>query len=210
MPVRKVRNGPSGKIITRFHGFKAYSEIIAESQLEQRACFYLELNPQVIYFESQPLHLEYLYEGEVHRYTPDFLVAYDSGETALLEIKPFVIVNTLKFRVWKRAIAEAAGKLGYKLEILTDLDLSGPHMANAKLLFRYLSPKPDRRMTAEFEGCLADHMTLGDARLKCLQMSFPSELPFQLMATHQITFDWDVLISSRTLLSPRKNCGGES
>lgn len=206
MPVRKVKNGPSGKIITRVHGPKACGEVIAESQLEQRACYLFELDPDVVSYESQPLSLEYRLSGKLHRYTPDFLVVYASGVAALLEVKPLAIANTADFRSFRLAVASAAAKLGYRFEVLTEHDLFGPRIDNAKLLFRYLIPPASESEMSDFVHLVAEKaLTLAEARMKCLQLGWPPALPFQAMATRRVEFDWDTLISGRTVLSPPKS-----
>lgn len=74
-----------------------------ESLLERDYLNILEFDPNVIYFESQPLVIPFSYEGKKRRYFPDFKVKTKDNHIHLVEVKPkkFLKVpdNQMKFHV---------------------------------------------------------------------------------------------------------------
>jgi type III restriction enzyme len=70
------------------------SHVVLDSDWENMAAYHLELSPRVVsYAKNDRLDFEILYEwqGDWHRYVPDYLVRLDGGDgaelTLILEIK---------------------------------------------------------------------------------------------------------------------------
>jgi len=88
MYIRNLRKPSPSKNIYKFASRKNRSTIMCESGLEFDACFHLEFSPSIAAFESQPKGIEYLVDGKVRRYTPDFKIVKTTGEIEYIEVKP--------------------------------------------------------------------------------------------------------------------------
>jgi hypothetical protein len=74
----------------------------------------LDADTDVVSWEHEPFRIPYVYEGSVHNYVPDFLVAYTHG-TFLVEVKPDCLTETVQ-NAAKRRAAESwceANGIGY-------------------------------------------------------------------------------------------------
>lgn len=62
-----------------------------KSSLEFKFIKYCEINSHVLKFALEPFPIWYVSpkDGKSHRYFIDFLVHFDTGDTVLVEIKPF-------------------------------------------------------------------------------------------------------------------------
>ena len=136
MAVRKVYS--SGRNMTGlFPSLKLRRMVAFESLIEQDYLYVLDYEREVVFFEEQPLSLEYIWEGKKLRYTPDFHVI--RGEIhELVECKPLVFVNTEENQR-KFSVAQAWCKTqGWFFSVTTDQDLRQGHcLNNIKLLTRY-------------------------------------------------------------------------
>lgn len=83
IPVRKVSNR-GGNAIGRFPSTKMVRMIAFESLLERDFIYLLDYDPAVEWFEEQLLSIEYLHEGKLLHYTPDFHLLED-GQHVLVE-----------------------------------------------------------------------------------------------------------------------------
>jgi hypothetical protein len=66
----------------------------------------LDVDPDVLMWEYEPVRIPYVFEGSVHNYVPDFMVTPCSGSLTLVEVKPECLVDVHK-NVVKRKAAEA-------------------------------------------------------------------------------------------------------
>ncbi|MGB3599041.1 MAG: TnsA endonuclease N-terminal domain-containing protein, partial [Marinomonas sp.] len=140
MYIRNLRKPSPNKNIYKFVSRKNRSTVMCESGLEFDACFHLEFSPSIVSFESQPTGIEYQADTKARRYTPDFKIVKNTGETEFIEIKPERIHSTQKFRdefEYKRAGYSA---LGYKLILVSEKQIrNGNLLPNLKILHRYAS-----------------------------------------------------------------------
>lgn len=62
-----------------------------KSGLELKAFKYCDQNPKIKAWSLEPFHIQYLspVDGKVHRYFPDIWLRFATGETFIVEIKPF-------------------------------------------------------------------------------------------------------------------------
>ncbi|MBU1748983.1 MAG: TnsA endonuclease N-terminal domain-containing protein [Chloroflexi bacterium] len=107
MSVRKVSNH-GGNVIGRFPSVKMKRMMAFESLIERDYLYLLDYDPDVEWFEEQPLTIEYQHDGETRHYTPDFHLV-ERERDILIECKPngFVAAdeNRRKFavaRAWCR------------------------------------------------------------------------------------------------------------
>ena len=77
MGVRRITNG-GRKVIGKFPSIKNGRMVWWESQIERDYLYLLEIDPDVVSYEEQPLKIRYYLDGEPHLYTPIFGL---SGET---------------------------------------------------------------------------------------------------------------------------------
>lgn len=75
--------------IHRFVSFKNSSTLLTESALEFDSCYPLEYDHNVIAYEAQPEGFEYIYQDEVHKYTPDFSSKTADGK------KPYIDLSSM-------------------------------------------------------------------------------------------------------------------
>ena len=64
--------------------------VIYRSGWERAMMTWLDLNPDVLKWQSEEFHILYQDSAtkEVHRYFPDFKITFTNGNTVILEIKP--------------------------------------------------------------------------------------------------------------------------
>ena len=87
-PARKIKASKKGSFRGKFPSKKNRTMIYWESLLERDYIKTLEFNPEVIRFESQPIEIEFWFQGKKRRYFPDFLVTLRTEEVYLVEVKP--------------------------------------------------------------------------------------------------------------------------
>ncbi|MBP2640456.1 MAG: TnsA endonuclease [Firmicutes bacterium] len=135
-PIRKIKNYKGrNSIIGKFASAKMNKIIHWESMIERDYIFLLETDPDVTYYASQPLKMEYWKDGKKHFYTPDFLVKRN-GITQIVEVKPSAKVE--KHRELFQAIALYCEDKGWKFLVVTEAMVRvQPRLENAKILCRY-------------------------------------------------------------------------
>ena len=62
--------------------------ITIRSSYELRFCKWLDLNESVVCWSSETLVIPYTFEGNPHRYYPDFVVENKRGQKMMIEVKP--------------------------------------------------------------------------------------------------------------------------
>lgn len=111
-----------------------------ESALERDFIHVTSIEQDVASIMSQPITLAFVERGVERHYTPDFLVRYQ------LQTPPRLI--EVKYQAELRKQAEflkgpfAAGRIwcslrGWEFAVLTENQIRGPRLANAKRLFRF-------------------------------------------------------------------------
>lgn len=135
MPVREVSN-KGGSAIGRFPSLKLGRMVDFESMIERDYLYLLDFEPDVEWFEEQPLTIGYRLDGQDLRYTPDFHVA--RGGNLLVECKPAALVaapeNQPKFRAARAWCAERS----WTFLVVTDKEIrAGWRLKNVRFLTRY-------------------------------------------------------------------------
>jgi hypothetical protein len=87
-PARKIRASKKGSFRGKFNSKKNRRMIYWESLLELDYIKTLEFDPEVTSYKSQPIEIEYWFQGKKRRYFPDFLVTKRTEEIFLVEVKP--------------------------------------------------------------------------------------------------------------------------
>ena len=137
MPVRRITNG-GRKVIGKFPSLKTGRAVWWESPLERDYLYLLEFDPEVVSYREQPLRIHYVLDGDVHKYTPDFLVERTSGRKQIVEVKPEDVAIEEEYQRFSRAVTSVCEKSGYEFLTVTDrLIRIPPRLDNVKLLSRY-------------------------------------------------------------------------
>jgi hypothetical protein len=137
MPVRKISNKGTKKVIGKFPSLKIKRAVWWESQLEQDYIYLLEFDPDVTSYKEQPLTIFYNLNGKKRRYTPDFLVER-SAKRQIIEVKPEEHVMKEENALLFKSVAPLFNQEGYEFLIATDTMIRlQPRLSNIKLLTKY-------------------------------------------------------------------------
>ncbi|WP_272819483.1 TnsA endonuclease N-terminal domain-containing protein [Scytonema hofmannii] len=108
-----------------------------ESQIERDYIYLLEIDPEVVSYQEQPLTITYTMEGKVRKYTPDFLVN-QLQKTLLVEVKPDEKAHSKKNFHLFRHIAPIAKTHNMEFVVVTEKMIRvQPKLNNIKLLYKY-------------------------------------------------------------------------
>ena len=165
-----------------------------ESDLEFDACFHFEFAPKILMYEAQPLGFEYILNGKLHRYTPDFQCVFIDGFQPYYEIKPKNIVETEEFQIKFSAQKHHAINLGKDLRVLTEDDIQiYPLLDNLKIIHRYAC---DESLDAIQCQILKLFQKYGELRVDQVventDQNSTESLPalYDLIAKRLLSFDW--------------------
>lgn len=129
-----------GKNIHRFISAKMGRRVSVESTLEFDACFHFDFVKNITRFCSQPIRYTYVLDGKKHKYVPDFLVEFATGEFILYEVKSDVEASKSDFKREFEAKKIAATRLGITLELIEESQIRVvPLLTNLRLIHRYAS-----------------------------------------------------------------------
>ncbi len=201
--VRKIHNKKSRKVIghTYIPQMQAYAS--NESQYEYRRLLQHAGDPCVERIVSQPMKVDYQFNGEWHSYTPDILVIYkDKNKLPLLdEVKPEI--NALKHKEKFQAIKKELARRGYEFTI------SSENVVNRELLNRNLKwlkhysscfvHESDRNMV------LRTMQDYGSCAINDLVYLFPDRksalfVIYKLLWDGNIAFDIDQELTTRSIV----------
>jgi hypothetical protein len=191
MPVREVSNR-GRNVIGRFPSIKMARMIAFESLIERDFIYLLDHDPEVTWFEEQPLTIPYHQEGRAFSYTPDFHLV-EGDRHVLVECKPDRFVDKEENR---RKFAAARGwcaQQGWVFRIVTGEQVRAGHrLQNVKLLTRYARQMVDptvRGRVLALLGSSRSAMTIGDvARAISDEEPGPAKASILCMAFHHEIF----------------------
>lgn len=146
MPVRKIPKNYRNVTGVASHQ-KAIGQAMFESTLERDFLTLLEFNKAVKYFEVQPLVIHWMdNEGKERTYTPDTLVHYHHSKkpTTLYEVKyrSDLKENWADLKPKFRAARVFAKNKRWRFKLITEKEIRGVHLDNAKFLLPYLKKGP--------------------------------------------------------------------
>jgi len=134
---RKIFNNGNKKIIGKFPSLKMKTSIWWESQLERDYIYFLEIDPTVIAYYSQPFKIGFQVGEKTHVYTPDFFVIRNDKKQ-VIEIKPEKRINDLKNQFIFSNVKPICLEQGCEFKVITDKTIrSQPRLNNIKLLHKY-------------------------------------------------------------------------
>jgi TnsA-like endonuclease N terminal/TnsA endonuclease C terminal len=146
MPVRKIPKNyrsVTGLVASELNA----KQTAFESSLERDFMLLLEFDPDVLFYEEQPVRIDYLsVDGQTRHYTPDILVTYRQTSTSTM-LKPPLLVE-IKYRRdlferWQelkpkfRAARRYAKGQGWIFKIITEVEIRTPYLKNVKFLRQF-------------------------------------------------------------------------
>ena len=137
-------------MIGHFPSLKMKRMVAFESLIEQDYLYVLDYEREVDSYEEQPLIIEYIWQGKIRHYTPDFH-AVRNQHHELVECKPQSRLHTEENQRKFVAARQWCQESGWNFSIVTDGALrNGPRLANIKILTRYarLTIDPNSRQRA--------------------------------------------------------------
>ncbi|MCM3410213.1 TnsA endonuclease N-terminal domain-containing protein [Metabacillus litoralis] len=192
---RKIK--ASNKLSTRgkHNSSKMFKMIPWESTLERDFIKLLDFDPTVISFQSQPIRIDYLFQGKERKYYPDFLVKKNDYKNYIYEVKALNKTNEerniVKFQVGRRYCLEN----NMKYVIVTEKDIrKGYLIENLDLLSEARKELTSKRIMSEIINVLekiGDNCSIRDLRnILChiTEIEFKCNL-FYLIYTHHIQTD---------------------
>jgi hypothetical protein len=136
MGVRRITNG-GRKVIGKFPSIKNGRMVWWESQIERDYLYLLEIDPDVVSYEEQPLKIRYYLDGEPHLYTPDLRVIRRDKQQ-IVEVKDKKAAVREEYVELFRRVAPICQDQGYEFVVVTDQDIRiQPKLDNIKLICKY-------------------------------------------------------------------------
>ncbi|MCB0165438.1 MAG: TnsA endonuclease N-terminal domain-containing protein [Anaerolineae bacterium] len=139
MPVRNINNRYGKNVVGQVPSLKLDRMITYESRIERDWIYLMEHDPDVVFYEEQPLTIEYKHLGKQYKYTPDFKAVKANGQQVLVECKASVYVE--KERNQRRMVAARrwCATRHWTYQVITEIDVKNleHRLKNVKLLYRY-------------------------------------------------------------------------
>ena len=213
MSVRKIR--PNTRSSTGFQfSITNQKQLEFESRLEQDLLFLLDVDPNVSWFDVQPLEVKFRDAfGRMRKYTPDVLVCSSGSSAAvqytLIEVKYLAELDDkwqeLKDRI--KAGGEFAASRGWKFQIWTETNIRTPELWNAQFLWDFCR-RPHviedqswvleavrRHRNTTIADFLQQLYPFAKSRSSDYTVAF-----YQLLAGRQLQYDLHVQLSPRSLV----------
>jgi len=138
MPVRTRSNRHGKNIVGKFPSLKLGRMVFFESRLERDQIYLMEYDPEVVFYEEQPLLIEYIVAGKRYKYFPDFKVVTASGQHLLLECKAEKFVATDKNQHKLAAGKAWCDARNWQFRLITEqVTRTGCRLENVMLLWQF-------------------------------------------------------------------------
>lgn len=135
-PVRGLRKGGPGKQIVHFPSLKNEGVVVCESKLEADFCLWMEYSEKVISYQPQPERFEFVMDGGVYSYTPDFLANLFTGQKAYWEVKHESIKSDHDYLEKFSMARQHVASRGCKLELATSAAIQKkPQIDTLRMLY---------------------------------------------------------------------------
>jgi hypothetical protein len=140
-----------------------------ESRLEREQIYLMEYDLEVVYYEEQPLLIEYLWEDSRYKYYPDFKVVTAGGQQLLLECKAAEFVNTDKNRRKIAAGRRWCARRGWEFRLITERETRvGFRLENVMFLWQFARHRIPLETKAQICDVINSRPTLTLAELAAL------------------------------------------
>ncbi|MGV8991613.1 MAG: TnsA endonuclease N-terminal domain-containing protein [Thiobacillus sp.] len=144
---RTIVRHTGGIVRGKFPSRKNGRMVHHEGLLELEAIYLFEASPRVIRYREQPITIRYPDGVRLRRYTPDFELVLDTGETVLIEVKPVRSLEEEDVRLKLQKVASFLSRTAQRFVILTgDTLRQEPRLSNLKWVYHQaarIPPSPD-------------------------------------------------------------------
>jgi hypothetical protein len=117
-----------------------------DSYLEKDFFIQLDFDPAVIAWRDHPFRISYLYQGQLHRYTPDALVLRRRSSCLVHQVVEVKSTHLLEKDEVRRALQVGerfCGAKGWEYRVVTEKELRSGHLLeNIKRIRRYRRQRP--------------------------------------------------------------------
>lgn len=195
-----------GKFPSRKNGRMVHHE----SLLELDAIYLFETFHRIREYREQPARINYSLDEKSCRYTPDFEVLLDTGETKIVEIKPKIVLEQNDIRKKLDRIKTHYQNNGLDFIVVTDSDIRiEPRLSNLKWIYSQL-PRiwPTYEALQVASETLSRHFPM-PLRLATSLLTKTNINIFSLFVSGHISIDLDKPINSETILKLRKEWKNE-
>lgn len=130
--MRLRRNGNRAKPMHLYYSVKNGDHLPCEARTEVKACWWAEVSPDVVGYQTQPHTLRMVVSGKSGSYTPDLQLNLAGGGIQILEIKNRF--DEAKDPAYSQKLRQAAmvyGALGYDFRVVETADLEQEPMFSA-------------------------------------------------------------------------------
>ena len=186
---------------------KAGAHLRFESGLERLRMQFLDFDPEVTTFASQPFTLEWTEGGKVYRYTPDLLIVRAGRPRVVEDVKPAQFHGSPKLQRAFEAAREALAPIGVEFRLWAPPETTV--VRNVQYLAGYRHPPSG--LTASLEAILAALRQRPHTLAELAERTGPAALTrpviYHLIWAHRITADLSQPLSQTTLLSRTRQPG---
>lgn len=135
--VRRVINRSPCRVVYKFPSIKLGKMVYCESGLELDYAYLLDADHGVISFQEQPGKIKYYLNGELHEYTPDFLVIRPHKKQ-IVEVKPEAKASAEEYKILFGIIDAICREAGYEFIVATEVTIrEESRLSNVKVFWRY-------------------------------------------------------------------------
>lgn len=204
-PIRKIR--PSNRSVTGKHSSKKTCSVhYFESSLERDFLILLEWDDNVVDFIAQPMTINYTYEEQQRRYTPDVIVYYESQlkrQPLLCEIKYSEELHNKADEL--KCKFDAANQYcllnGFQFKILTEKEIRTDRLSNIKFLSSYLNALDNDKCIAfiysqiDEQGCVTPKQLVDQLCSKGVDSALGLSTLWKLVAHGKLGVDMEPKIT---------------
>jgi len=104
----------------KYESTKTGRTLTYRSGLEEKLYKILDEHDGVMSFYSEPFQIDYIHQGQAHKYTPDIIVNFMDGAKQIWEVKPSNQTDLEKNQDKWRAAREACRIRGWTFEVFTE------------------------------------------------------------------------------------------
>lgn len=180
---------------------KAGAHLRFESGLERLRMQFLDFDPGVTTFTSQPFTLEWTEDGKVYRYTPDLLIVRAGRPRVVEDVKPARFHGSPKLQRAFSAVREALAPTGVEFNLWAPPETT--LVRNVQYLAGYRHQPAG--LTTSLKGILAALRQRPHTLAELAERTGPPALTrpviYHLIWARRITADLTQPLSNRTLLT---------
>ena len=199
-PVRKVVRRSNYRQSYQLFSKKTQKTMSCESLIECKGCYILETAPEVKSYQMQPAVISYILEGVGHIHVPDALVEFVNGTRCFVEFKPESGLDDEELITRTELLRSNLPTYGYGYLVVSDDQVSGNPLHNAKLLFHLQKSKIPEITLIHIQAVLNSkkRTTIGELLTVFDDESLTQKYIYMLMLDGRIGYDNEKLITKES------------